>query len=93
MISESFAWLLWTQTWQVAVVIVFVAMAHRVLARQRPHLAQTLWLLVLDQVPGAADLVESQRHLLLGASGAADERIGRRILFQPSHSDLQFSSV
>ncbi|MFO0820240.1 MAG: M56 family metallopeptidase [Pirellulales bacterium] len=47
MISESFAWLLWTQTWQVAVVIGFVAVAHRVLARQRPHLAQTLWLLVL----------------------------------------------
>lgn len=47
MASESLVSLVWTQTWQVAAVAMFVAIAHRLLARQRPHLAQTLWLLVL----------------------------------------------
>ncbi|MFO0869483.1 MAG: M56 family metallopeptidase [Pirellulales bacterium] len=36
-----------TQAWQIAVVVVIVALASAVCARQRPHLALTLWLVVL----------------------------------------------
>ncbi|MDX1965530.1 MAG: M56 family metallopeptidase, partial [Planctomycetaceae bacterium] len=39
--------LLVTQTWQLAVVIAVVAMLNRMLCRNRPQLAATLWLIVL----------------------------------------------
>ena len=37
----------WTQTWQVTALIVGVAVLARTLARNRPHLAHVLWLVVL----------------------------------------------
>ena len=37
----------WTQAWQVTVLIVVVALSTRLLARNRPHLAHALWLVVL----------------------------------------------
>ncbi len=39
--------LLWTQLWQVTIVVVFVLLAVKLLARKRPHLAHALWILVL----------------------------------------------
>ncbi len=37
----------WTQTWQVTLLVVVVALVTRLLARNRPHLAYALWLVVL----------------------------------------------
>ncbi len=39
--------MLWTQTWQIAVLAVAVGLCTRTIARNRPHLAHALWLLVL----------------------------------------------
>ena len=37
----------WNQLWQVTLVALFVAMVVKLTCRTRPHLAHTLWLLVL----------------------------------------------
>lgn len=44
---NDFLPMLWTQTWQIAVLAVTVALCARTFARNRPHLAHALWLLVL----------------------------------------------
>ena len=44
---NDFLHMLWTQTWQIAVLAVTVALCTRMFARNRPHLAHGLWLLVL----------------------------------------------
>ncbi|MEE8452051.1 MAG: hypothetical protein V3R99_09060, partial [Thermoguttaceae bacterium] len=46
-ISHELARAAWTQAWQVTALIVVVALATRLLARNRPHLAHILWLIVL----------------------------------------------
>ncbi|MBN1910951.1 MAG: hypothetical protein JW818_14490 [Pirellulales bacterium] len=44
---ESLARAAWTQAWQVTLLILFVAVLVRLIARRRPHLAHVLWLVVL----------------------------------------------
>ena len=39
--------LAWNQLWQVTLVVTVVALATRLFARERPHLAYWLWVLVL----------------------------------------------
>ncbi|HQZ66647.1 MAG TPA: M56 family metallopeptidase, partial [Planctomycetaceae bacterium] len=39
--------LLWTQTWQIAVLAILVAVVARFVAKNRPHLAHAMWILVL----------------------------------------------
>lgn len=39
--------MLWTQAWQVAVLAIMVAFCTRTIAKNRPHLAHAMWLLVL----------------------------------------------
>ena len=39
--------LLWTQTWQIAVLAILVAVVSRFVAKNRPHLAHAMWILVL----------------------------------------------
>ena len=39
--------LLWTQTWQIAVLAIIVAVFARFAAKNRPHLAHVMWVLVL----------------------------------------------
>ncbi len=46
-VDEGLARLAWTQAWQVTVLIVAVAVMTRLVARNRPHLAHVLWLVVL----------------------------------------------
>lgn len=45
--SDRWLFLLLTQAWQLTLVIVVVAILSRRIARQRPHLAVALWLIVL----------------------------------------------
>ncbi len=39
--------MLWTQSWQIAVLALMVAICARTIAKNRPHLAHAMWLLVL----------------------------------------------
>ena len=45
--DEAVSNAVWNQLWQVTIVALFVAAVVRVTCRNRPHLAHTLWLLVL----------------------------------------------
>ena len=45
--SRELGQAVWCQLWQVTVLIVIVALAVRIFARNRPHLAHVLWLVVL----------------------------------------------
>lgn len=44
---NDFLQMLWTQAWQIAVLAIIVACCTRTIARNRPHLAHAMWLLVL----------------------------------------------
>ena len=46
-VGDELARAAWAQAWQVTTLIVVVAMATRLVARNRPHLAHALWLVVL----------------------------------------------
>ncbi|MCP4589837.1 MAG: hypothetical protein GY842_03765, partial [bacterium] len=46
-VDEGLARLAWTQAWQVTILILVVAVLTRLVARNRPHLAHVLWLVVL----------------------------------------------
>jgi beta-lactamase regulating signal transducer with metallopeptidase domain len=46
-VDEGLAQLAWTQAWQVTILILTVAVLTRLVARNRPHLAHVLWLVVL----------------------------------------------
>jgi beta-lactamase regulating signal transducer with metallopeptidase domain len=47
MIPSNFAALMWVQSWQLAALVGGVLLASRLIARDRPHLAHALWLVVL----------------------------------------------
>ena len=44
---SDFLQMLWTQAWQIAVLAIMVAFCTRTIAKNRPHLAHAMWLLVL----------------------------------------------
>jgi beta-lactamase regulating signal transducer with metallopeptidase domain len=44
---SDFLQMLWTQAWQIAVLAIMVACCTRTIAKNRPHLAHAMWLLVL----------------------------------------------
>ncbi|MFO0999018.1 MAG: M56 family metallopeptidase [Planctomycetaceae bacterium] len=44
---NDFLRMLWTQAWQIAMLAIMVAFCTRMIAKNRPHLAHALWLLVL----------------------------------------------
>jgi beta-lactamase regulating signal transducer with metallopeptidase domain len=44
---NDFLHMLWTQAWQIAVLAIMVACCTRTIAKNRPHLAHAMWLLVL----------------------------------------------
>lgn len=44
---NDFLQMLWTQTWQIAVLAIMVTCCTRTIAKNRPHLAHAMWLLVL----------------------------------------------
>jgi len=45
--SNQLLKLIFTQAWQIAVLAIFVAVVTRLVARNRPHLAHAMWILVL----------------------------------------------
>ena len=45
--AMELSWLMWSQVWQVTLLAIVVALLVRWLAKDRPHLAHVLWLLVL----------------------------------------------
>jgi hypothetical protein len=45
--ESQLARMLWMQAWQVAAIVCLVWLAARLFARDRPHLARALWLVVL----------------------------------------------
>jgi beta-lactamase regulating signal transducer with metallopeptidase domain len=44
---NDFLQMLWTQAWQIAILAIMVACCTRTIAKNRPHLAHAMWLLVL----------------------------------------------
>ena len=46
-VSNSWTQIAWAQLWQVTLLVVVVALLSRVLAKNRPHLAYAMWLVVL----------------------------------------------
>ena len=46
-VTSAIVGLIWTQFWQVTLVVLVVAVATRFACRQRPHLAYILWMVVL----------------------------------------------